>query len=354
MRLEDLDTPALIVDLDGLEDNLDRFQAYYDDHRIRFRPHIKTHKTLAIAHMQMARGAVGLACQKLGEAEVMAAGGLRGDVLIPYNILGAPKLARLVALARQVERLTVAADSAYTVRGLSEAAGGAGISLGVLVELDATGVRTGVSPGEAAELARLIDSLPGLELLGVMGFPTPPETRPIFQEALDLLDRAGLAHPVVSGGSTKCAFEAHTVPEFTEYRAGEYAVGGAGHLQDGRHTVDQCALRVLSTVVSRPTDERAILEAGSKTMSATVREDADGIPTLGTIVEYPDARFSGTSEEHGHVDVSACERKPEIGERVQVLPVHPCPCVNEHDEVVAVRGGEVVAVWPIHARGKIR
>jgi D-serine deaminase-like pyridoxal phosphate-dependent protein len=253
-----------------------------------------------------------------------------------------------------VEKLMVAADSAYTVRGLSEAADRAGISLGLLVELDATGVRTGVSPGGAAELARLIDSLPGLELLGVMGFPTPPETRPIFQETLDLLDEAGLPHPVVSGGSTKCAFEAHTVPEFTEYRAGEYAVGGAGHLQDGRHTVEQCALRVLTTVVSRPTGERAILDAGSKAMSATIREDKDGRPSVGTIVEYPDARFGGSSEEHGHVDVSACERKPEIGDRVQVLPVHPCPCVNEHDEVVAVRGGEVEAIWPVHARGKIR
>jgi D-serine deaminase-like pyridoxal phosphate-dependent protein len=353
MRVEELDTPTLTMDLDALEENLDRYQRYYTEHGIGLRPHIKTHKTLAVASKQMAKGAIGLTCQKIGEAEVMVSGGLPVDILIPYNIIGKPKLERLTALATQT-RLTVAVDSAYTVRGLSEAASKAGITLGVIVEVECGMNRTGVqTPQEATELAKVIDKSDGLELRGIMGYPTPPASRGIIQETLHLFDKAGLSREIVSGGSTRHAFEAHLIPELTEYRVGEYPTGGEGHLRAGRHTVEQCALRVQATVISKPTADRVILDAGSKTMSASVFQAPHG-PSMGYIVQYPDARFYGASEEHGHVDVSACAKKPEIGVRVEVLPVHPCPCVNEHNEMVAVRNGVVEAVWPIYARGKIR
>lgn len=352
MRIEDLDTPALIVDLDGLEDNLDRYQQYFDEHGIGLRPHIKTHKCVAIAHMQMRRGAMGITCQKLGEAEVMAAGGVDGDMLIPFNIIGRQKLARLVALARRT-RLTVAADSEYTVQGLSEAVSAAGVELGVVVELDCG--RTGVGPpAAAAALAEKIDSASGIELRGIMSMPSMPKMRPLIQEVLALFDKRGLPHPIVSGGSTPGAFMAHEIPELTEYRAGEYPVGGVGHLRRGTHDVAQCAGRVLMTVVSRPGEDRAILDGGSKSLSGAVYGEEDGSSSMGYIVEYPQARFAGASEEHGHVDLSGCEGKPAIGERVQVLPVHPCPCFNEHDEIVAVRRGMVEAIWPVDARGRIR
>jgi D-serine deaminase-like pyridoxal phosphate-dependent protein len=353
MHVDELDTPVLTVDLDALEANLDRYQRYFDEHGIGLRPHIKTHKTLAIAHRQMAKGAIGLTCQKIGEAEVMAGGGITSDLLIPYNIIGQQKLDRLMALAHQAN-ITVAADSAYTVRGLSEAATAAGLTLNVVIEIETGANRTGVpTPQATLELAQLIDQLPGLALRGIMGFPTPPASRPVIQETLALLDQHGLPYPVVSGGSTRYAFHAHEIPELTEYRVGEHIMGGVSHLQAGRHTLDQCALRVIATVVSRPVDGRAILDCGSKTMSASVLETDQG-PSIGYLVEYPEARFYGFSEEHGHVDVSACDRKPVIGERVQVIPVHPCPCVNEHDQLVAVRQGNVEAIWPIYARGKIR
>ena len=253
MRIEDLDTPALLVDLDGLEDNLDRYQRYFDEHGIGLRPHIKTHKCVAIAHMQMRRGAIGITCQKLGEAEVMAEGGVDRDILIPYNIIGAQKLARLVALARDT-RLTVAADSEYTVQGLAEAATAADVTVGVVVELDRG--RTGVgSPAAAAALGEKIDQAPNIELRGIMSMPATPDMRPLIQETLAHFDRKGLPHPIVSGGSTSGAFMAHEIPELTEYRAGEYPVGGVGHLRRGTHSVEQCAGRVLMTVVSRPTAE---------------------------------------------------------------------------------------------------
>jgi D-serine deaminase-like pyridoxal phosphate-dependent protein len=352
MRVEDLDTPSLLVDLDGLEDNLDRYQHYFDEHGIGLRPHVKTHKCLAIAHMQMRRGAMGVTCQKVGEAEVMVGGGVAGEILIPFNIIGRQKLTRLVALARRT-RLTVAADSEYTVQGLSDAATAAGVDLGVIVELDCG--RTGIGPPVAAvDLAMKIDQAPGIELRGIMTMPATVGQRPLIQETLALFDQRGLQYPIVSGGSTPGAFKAHEIPELTEYRAGEYPVGGVGHLKGGTHSVEQCAGRVLMTVVSRPGEGRAILDGGSKSLSGATYREEDGSSSMGYIVEYPDARIAGASEEHGHVDLSVCERKPEIGERVQVLPVHPCPCFNEHDEIVAVRRGEVEAIWPVDARGRIR
>ncbi len=348
MQLDDLDTPSLILDLDGLDGNLDRYHGYFRQHGIGLRPHIKTHKCLAVAHRQLQCGSIGITCQKLGEAEVMLAGGAGGDVLIPYNIVGAAKLSRLAALARQT-RVTVAADSEFTVRGLGQAARTGGAPIGVVIEVDCG--RTGVGSAAAAvALGQLIQSQPGLELRGIMAMPTPPDIRPRLQEVLAAFDRAGLPHPIVSGGSTPAALTAHEIPELTEFRAGEYCVGGLAHLRRGTHTVAQCALRVLMTVVSRPTPGRAIVDGGSKALSASLYSDASGT-CMGHVVEYPEARFVGASEEHGHLDVSACPEPPPIGTRVQVIPVHPCPCVNEHDEIVAIKGSRIEAIWPVHARG---
>ena len=246
----------------------------------------------------------------------------------------------------------MAADSEYTARGLSEAMTAAGTRVGVVVEVDQG--RTGVgTPAAIADMAALIDSLPGLELRGIMIMPSPPSCRPLLQAVLSGLDARGLPHPIVSGGASPCMWTAHEVPELTEHRAGEYPVGGMKHLQVGTHTVEQCAGRVLTTVVSRPGAGRAILDAGSKSLSLAVHHDERG-GLLGHVVEYPEARLSGASEEHGHLDVSRCDPKPRIGERLEIIPVHPCPTFNEHDEIAAVRGGRVEAVWPVEARGCIR
>jgi len=352
MHVSEVDTPALVVDLDALEQNIARMQRYCDAHGIKLRPHIKTHKTIAIAQMQMAAGACGIACQKLGEAEVMVNAGIE-DVLIPYNILGAQKLDRLMRLSRRAT-ITVAADSEYTVQGISDAARADGATIHVIVELDIHTGRCGVrSPEAARDLARKIAELPGLTFCGVMTMPSRPEMNPFLQRTLELLDEVGLPHPIVSGGSTPTSFLSHQVYGLTEIRVGEYIFGGLNHLLSGWSTEEQCALNVHTTVVSRPTPDRAILDGGSKTFSAVVRQTPDG-PSMGYIREYPEARFRGASEEHGAVDVSACPKKPKIGERVRVIPAHVCPCVNEHDEMVAGRNGKVEAIWPISARGKVR
>src|SRR5713226_3344954 len=191
MHIEEVDTPFVAIDLDVVENNIRTTQQYFDQYRIRFRPHIKTHKLPAIAHKQIAAGACGITCQKLGEAEVMAAAGI-DDIFIAYNIIGEPKLDRLMRLTRQAP-MSVAADSEYTVRGLSEAAAREGCTVRVVVEMDTGGGRAGVqTPEEALALARLIDDLPGVTFWGLMTYPTRVETVPMLEETVRALEQIGL------------------------------------------------------------------------------------------------------------------------------------------------------------------
>ena len=349
MDIHQLDTPVAFVDLDRLEANIARLQRYLDEHGIANRPHIKTHKIPEIAQMQMNAGAVGITCQKIGEAEVMADAGLR-DIFIPYNIVGEPKLKRLMRLARRV-RLSVTADSAFTVRGLSAAAWREGIELPVLVEFDTGLGRCGVqSPQEAADLARLIIRSPGLQFGGLMTFPCNENTDPFVRQTRALLESEGIVVERVSGGGSPKMWQAHTHAEITEYRAGMYAYGDRKILQSGAMGLEDCAFKVITTVVSRPTVDRGILDGGSKTFSS----DTVGLEGYGLILEYPEARFYALSEEHGNVDFSQCSRKPEIGERVTVIPNHCCVVSNLFDQVIGVRREQIEVIWSVAARGRLQ
>ena len=348
MHTDELDTPVPIVDIDRLEANIERLQAYLDQHEIANRPHIKTHKIPEIARMQVDAGAVGITCQKVSEAEVMADAGFE-DIFIPYNILGESKLRRLMALASRV-RVSVTADSEFTVRGLSQAAQEAALTLPVLVECDTGAQRCGVqSPGEAAELARLIASLPNLHFGGLMTYPTPEHLDAFVQETRALIEAEKLPIERVSGGGTPCMWQAHTHAELTEHRAGIYVYGDRLTLRSGAVTLDTCALKIIATVVSRPTPERGILDAGSKTLSS----DLHGLDGYGYICEYPEARLYALTEEHGHVDFSACRRKPEIGERVSIIPNHCCTVTSLFDEMVGARHNEVEVRWNVAARSTV-
>ncbi|MBE7553950.1 MAG: D-TA family PLP-dependent enzyme [Anaerolineales bacterium] len=349
MYINQLETPAAVVELDKLEANIARFQRYLDEHGIANRPHIKTHKIPEIAHMQLKAGAVGITCQKIGEAEVMAQAGIP-DIFLPYNIIGESKLERLMRLARRV-KLSVTADSEFTLRGLSGAAQREGLELETLVEFDSGLGRCGVqSPQEAAELARIIARSPGLRFGGLMTYPSNENTDPFVVETKALLQKDGLAVARVSGGSTPGMWQAHTHPEVTEHRAGMYIYGDRYTLKNGAMSQDDCSLKVICTVVSRPTAERGILDGGSKTFSS----DLLGLEGYGLILEYPDAVYYGQSEEHGHVDFSRCARKPEIGERVTLIPNHCCVVSNLFNQVVGVRGDKVGVIWPVAARGALQ
>ncbi len=346
-----LDTPVATVDLDAVERNVARMQAYCDEHGLALRPHVKTHKLPELAHVQMRAGAVGITCQKLGEAEVMAAAGL-DDILLSFPLVGQAKVERLVALAREVT-MSVVGDSAVVARGLSEGLSRAGLEVAFLVECDTGFGRTGVqTPGDAADLAELVAGLPGLRFEGLMTYPTLATTGPWLRVAIDEIHARGLEVRTVSGGGTPGFFASHQTPELTEVRAGTYVYGDRSCIANGTVTLEDCALRIRATVVSRPTPDRAILDAGSK---ALTNDPADGIPDgRGLVVEYPGAHVYALSEEHGHVDLSACPERPEVGEVVTVIPNHACGCANLHDEVVVLRGGRVVGVWPVAARGRIR
>ncbi len=349
MDINDLDTPTALVNLERLEANIARLQNYLDTHGIANRPHIKTHKIPAIAQMQRQRGAVGITCQKISEAEIMANAGLN-DILLPYNILGEQKLERLMQLARRVT-LSVTADSEVVVHGLSQAARKAGLTLTVLVECDTGGQRCGVqSPSEAAALARSIAHAPALHFGGLMTYPTPDSLDDYVRAVRTLLQQDGIPIERVSGGGTACMWQAHTHTELTEHRAGMYVYGDRLTLRSGAVTLDTCALYVLTTVVSRPTPTRGILDAGSKCLSS----DLFGLEGYGYICEYPQAKIYALSEEHGHVDFSSCDRKPEIGERVHVIPNHCCAVSNLFNEVVGIRGNKVEVIWPIAARGAVQ
>ena len=348
MHIDELETPVPVVDIDRMEVNIARLQAYLAEKRIANRPHVKTHKIPEIARMQVEAGAVGITCQKISEAEVMADAGLE-DIFLPYNIIGESKLKRLMDLAGRV-RLSVTADSEFTVRGLSRAAQEADLTLPVLVECDTGGQRCGVqSPQEAAELARLIGSLPKLRFDGLMTYPTPEHLDTFVRQTRALLADEGLSIERVSGGGTPCMWQAHTHAELTEHRAGIYVYGDRLTLRSGAVTLDTCALKIIATVVSRPTSDRGILDAGSKTLSS----DLHGLDGYGYICEYPEARLYALTEEHGHVDFSACRRKPKIGERISIIPNHCCTVTSLFDEMTGTRHDEVEARWSVTARSTV-
>jgi len=348
MHIDELETPVPVVDIDRLEANIARLQVYLDEHHIANRPHIKTHKIPAIAKMQMDAGAIGITCQKVSEAEVMANAGFN-DIFLPYNIIGEAKLKRLMALAARIN-ISVTTDSAFTARGLSNAAMLADLNLTVLIECDTGAGRCGVqSPQQAAELARLIGNLPNLHFGGLMTYPSNENLDDFVRETRALLKDEHLPIDCVSGGGTPTMWEAHLHPELTEHRAGIYVYGDRLTLRSGAVTLDTCALRIITTVVSRPTPDRGILDAGSKTLST----DLHGLEGYGYICEYPEAKIHTLTEEHGHVDFSACERKPEIGERVSVIPNHCCVVTNLFDEFVGMRDNQVEVTWQIAARGTV-
>jgi len=350
-KIDDLDTPSVLIDLDRVEANLRRAQDYADAHGLRLRPHIKTHKIPDLARRQVELGAIGITCQKLGEAEAMADGGIR-DILLTFNLLGRAKLQRLVALARRV-RLSVTLDNAVVASELDAAMREAGLVLPVLIECDTGGERCGVqTPEEAVELARLVAALKGVRLEGLMTYPARGQTEVTaawLGEAVAGLKAAGIEPGVVSTGGTPDLYRAHEVTVATEHRPGTYIY----HDRDQARAslgLEACAMSILATVVSRPTDGRAILDAGSKTFSS----DSLGLDGFGLITEYPQAVLAKFSEEHGHVDCSASNARPRIGERVTIIPNHACAVSNLHDVVYGVRGNRVERVFKVEARGRVQ
>ncbi len=344
-----METPAVLIDIATVERNIKRTQALFDGLGVKFRPHIKTHRIPRFAKMQIDAGACGITCQKIGEAEVMAAAGLE-DILITYNIIGEEKLARLAALATKC-KLSVTADNDFVVAGLSKSFANSKKPLAVLVECDTGQGRCGVQNPEAAlALAKTIASSNGLQFAGLMTYPPMADMKAVdawLREAKVLIEQNGLVCDRVSNGGTPNLGRVDQVKSATEHRAGTYIYNDRSLVQSGACHVNDCALTVMATVVSRPTEKRAIIDAGSKALTS----DLIGLTDYGLITRAPDARIVGLSEEHGHVDLSATNWQPDVGEVISIIPNHACVVSNLVDAVHVVGEDGTIEKLPVAARG---
>ncbi|NEV00633.1 D-TA family PLP-dependent enzyme [Bradyrhizobium uaiense] len=345
-------TPCAVIDMDRVERNIARIQKACDDAGVANRPHIKTHKNPMLAQLQIKAGAKGITCQKLGEAEIMADSGI-DNILISYNLLGDEKMARLGALQGKAN-VTVAADNSVVVGDLPKAAAASGRPLSVVVECDTGRKRAGVeTPREAIALAREIAASKGLTFAGFMLYPTETgwaDAQKFYDEALAGVRAHGLDAAIVSTGGTPNLKNLGRLKGGTEHRFGTYIYNDRMQVAAGVASWDDCALHIYSTVVSRAGPERGILDAGSKTLTS----DTGGLEGHGLILEHPEARIARFAEEHGFLDLSRSNTRPNVGDVVRIVPNHVCVVVNMMDEVVMVRGDEIIGALPVTARGKLR
>ena len=351
-RIEDLETPVPLVDIGITDRNLQRWQMRCDAAGLANRPHIKTHKLVALAKYQSDLGAHGITVQKLGEAEVMADGGLR-DMLLTFNIVGGHKLQRLTDLARRTE-ISVVADCREVVEGLGRAGEMAGRDIAVLVECDTGAGRNGVQTPEAAiALAKIIDKTGGVTFGGLMTYPKTGarlQAEAFFETATDLAKRAGLEIRTISSGGSPEMWKDEGLAPVTEYRAGTYVYFDRSLAERDACTYDDCAVSILATVVSRPTRERALIDAGSKSLTS----DLLGLTGYGVVRDLGMARVYDVNEEHGYLDISALTAKPRVGDHVRVTPNHVCPVINLFDKVVFVDGTQILGAVRVDARGLVQ
>jgi D-serine deaminase-like pyridoxal phosphate-dependent protein len=358
--LEEIPTPAAVVDLERMRANLQRMAEYTAVHGVALRPHTKTHKAPELAAEQLRRGAVGVTVANVREAEVMAA--VADDIFLAYPPVGSGKLDRLLSLPEHV-RLTVALDSIEALDALSHAAVTAGRPVGVLVELDVGMHRVGIGdPDAAVALARAASERPGVSYVGITFYPGHIR-EPVDQQAeaiarlsdelshfLHALREAGLEPEVVSGGSTPAAFSTHRLDTVTEIRPGTYIFNDRTTASIGACAWEDCAYTVLATVVSTAVSGQAVVDAGSKALS---REElrAPDAAGFGALLEWPEVVVKGLSEEHGLLDLSRTSWRPRIGDRVRIVPNHVCVSVNLFSRVHGVEGAEVRQTWEVRARG---
>lgn len=354
-------TPAIVVDLPTVRRNITKLVSYARSHNLNVRPHTKTHKSLRVARMQTEMGCTGLTFAKLGEIDAM--GSATDDLLLAYPALDDHRRGRLADLAK-TKPLRVAFDSATAAERIGHAARSAGVTIGVLADIDTGHHRTGVqSPADLLKLAQLIDQTPGLRLDGIFCYPghikgPDPEkiealkpVQAILEESLALFKKSGLNTSIVTGGSSPACFLSHYVTAYTEIRPGTNVYNDMNQVDGGVATLDECAARVTCTVISDAVPGKFVLDGGSKTFFSD--RNAFQPHSFGHVAEYPGAFVTRFSEEHAEVDATKCDRRPKLGDRVTVIPNHICPCINLHDTVWFRESDGSLEQSPVDARGKI-
>ena len=348
--LSKIETPAFVVNESQTLKNISKFQSLCDEKGLTLRPHIKTHKTVRFAKAQVAAGAVGINCQKIGEAEVMADGGL-DDILITFNILGASKLARLRALSERVD-LRVVADNTLVIEGLSDAFADVPKPLKVLVECDTGAARCGVqSPDEAVGLAIAINQSPGLEFEGFLTYPAVGGQQDVvdfMSSAKSAVESRGIACPTISSGGSPDMWQADTDGIITEYRIGTYVYNDRSLVARGTCELNDCSGTVLATVVSTPTNGRAVIDAGSKALTS----DLLGLDGHGYVIDHPDVSIVGLSEEHGVLSVGDGSNLS-VGDRLRIIPNHVCVVANMFDQAWLEQENGKVIPLNTDARGRV-
>lgn len=362
MKISDIETPAVLIDIGVMESNLSRMADYCRAHELALRPHTKTHKIPQIAHLQMRHGAAGITVAKLGEAEIMVTAGLN-DILIVYPLWGTAKWRRLAQLAKRAS-VSVAMDSLEVASGISQAAREVGVEVGIRLEFDTGFQRCGLPIDVASmEIGQRILELPNLRWEGISIYPghimgnRESRERDIAREnvVLDrlyaMLDAAGLPHPLVSGGNTPAAFLSNQFHGVTEIRPGTYVFNDCNTVEAEAAAYVDCAATVLATVVSTSVPSKAMVDAGSKTLSADALLSGDR-KHFGYVLNYPEVELEDLSEEHGHLAFTGAPPF-KVGDLIRIVPNHICPCINLHDRVYAVSGEQVVDQWPVLARGRV-
>ena len=351
MNYHQIETPAILVDLSIVEENIKKYQKYCNDIGLSLRPHIKTHKIPDLAKLQLAAGAIGITCQKISEAEAMISEGGISNILITYNILGGSKLRRLKELSEKVN-VSVVADNIFCIKGLSETFKDALQPLTVLVECDTGALRCGVvTPQEACLLAKEISVQPGLKFGGLMTYPPASKAEQInlfLETAKRLIELEGLSVDTVSLGGSPNMWEVDRIPVATEYRIGTYIYNDRSLMERGVCSEENCALSVLVTVVSTPTPERAVVDSGSKVLTT----DLFGLEGYGYVIGCPELNITQLSEEHACI-VSNNPTNLEIGQKLRIIPNHACVVSNMLDEVVFIKENMVVKTQRVVARGKV-
>ena len=354
----DLDTPALCLDLEVMEANIRAVSQTCRRHGVAWRPHSKGHKVAAIAHAQLAAGAIGVTCAKLAEAEIMAAGGVR-DLLIANMVVGPHKVRRLVELRRVADPI-VCLDHLDQALPISIAMHEAGLRVRAIIEVDIGLRRVGVPPGEATlQFARQLSDLPGINLAGIMGYEghlltiaDPGEKQTQIRGALStlvetkrMLEAAGMGCPIVSCAGTGSYLYAVREPGVTELQAGGAIFMDAFYRHKCQVPDLGFALTVVTTVVSRPAAERAIIDAGRKTIHGDVQ------PPF--VVGRDDVRVTRLSAEHGELELLPTAHNLRIGDRLELVPGYADLTTVLHNQYYCFRGGRLVDIWPIEARGKL-
>lgn len=355
MREEEVDTPALILDLDAFEANLDAMAGFLAPTGTKLRAHAKTHKSTVIAKLQMARGAVGQCVQKVAEAEQLAWGGIP-DILVSNQVVGARKLARFMALAR-IADVAICADDPAQVAAIEAAAEAAGVRVPVLVEIDVGAARCGVEPGPpAVALAERIAASKHLRFGGLQAYhgsaqhQRTPEQRAASiagaadsaRRTVEQLRQRGLDCPIIGGAGTGTFRHEAASGVYTEIQAGSYAFMDADYARNEDAPPFRHALFVLATVMSRSIPGVAVVDAGHKAVAVD-----SGLPL---IWEKPGLRYVGASDEHGKIVIEDAAA-PALGEKLRLVPGHCDPTVDRYDWYVGVRRGRVECLWPVSARG---